>query len=69
VSGINIYSKEDKMNVRKRYDDVKYSHKSIVRWVKLGYRLKIYKQGDFSDRNIDRILKWIDILKSQHIKI
>ena len=46
-----------------------YNEKQLRRWIDIGFELGIYKRNDSSDKNIKRVMDWIEILGGRYIGI
>ena len=46
-----------------------YNEKQLRRWIDIGFELGIYKKNDSSDKNIKRVMDWIEILGGRYIGI
>lgn len=46
-----------------------YNERQLRRWIDIGFELGIYKKNDSSDKNIKRVMDWIEILGGRYIGI
>lgn len=46
-----------------------YNEKQLRRWIDIGFELGIYKKNDSSDKNIERVMDWIELLSGRYIGI
>lgn len=46
-----------------------YNEKQLRRWIDIGFELGIYKRNDSSDKNIERVMDWIEILGGRYIGV
>ena len=46
-----------------------YNEKQLRRWIDIGFELGIYKRNDSSDKNIERVMDWIEILGGRDIGV
>ena len=46
-----------------------YNESQLRRWIDIGFDLGIYKRNDSSDKNIKRVMDWIEILGGRYIGI
>lgn len=46
-----------------------YNEKQLRRWIDIGFELGIYKRNDSSDKNIERVMDWIEILSGRYIGV
>ena len=46
-----------------------YNEKQLGRWIDIGFELGIYKRNDSSDKNIERVMDWIEILGGRYIGV
>ena len=46
-----------------------YNERQLRRWIDIGFELGIYKRNDSSDKNIKRVMDWIEILGGRYIGI
>ena len=46
-----------------------YNEKQLRRWIDIGFELGIYKRNDSGDKNIERVMDWIEILGGRYIGV